>query len=233
MVRCPVCTRECADKSRFCASCAAPLDATSAETVVLGSGAASVPRPSAASSVDEGRFLPGTVLAGRYRIAGLLGRGGMGEVYRATGLTLGQAVALKFLPEATASDDRALARFYNEVRIARQVTHPNVCRVYDVGVAEGLHYISMEFVDGEDLGSLLNFSDRKSTRLNSSHANIYTLSLHDALPISPQRMPRLRRRRGRRAALHFHGVRGWRGSGIAAELFRLVRSEEDTSELQS
>jgi len=67
-------------------------------------------------------------------------------------------VALKFLPEATASDDRALARFYNEVRIARQVTHPNVCRVYDVGVAEGLHYISMEFVDGEDLGSLLNFS---------------------------------------------------------------------------
>jgi serine/threonine protein kinase len=121
----------------------------------LGSGAASVPRLSATSSVDEGRFLPGTVVAGRYRIAGLLGRGGMGEVYRATDLTLGQAVALKFLPETTASDDRALARFYNEVRIARQVTHPNVCRVYDVGVAEGQHYISMEFVDGEDLGSLL------------------------------------------------------------------------------
>ena len=95
------------------------------------------------------------VLAGRYRIAGLLGRGGMGEVYRATDLALGQAVALKFLPETTATDDRALARFYNEVRVARQVTHPNVCRVYDVGVAEGLHYISMEFVDGEDLGSLL------------------------------------------------------------------------------
>ena len=110
---------------------------------------------STTSSVDEGRFLPGTVVAGRYRIAGLLGRGGMGEVYRATDLTLGQAVALKFLPETTASDDRALARFYNEVRIARQVTHPNVCRVYDVGVTEGLHYISMEYVDGEDLGSLL------------------------------------------------------------------------------
>ncbi|HSV12707.1 MAG TPA: serine/threonine-protein kinase, partial [Tepidisphaeraceae bacterium] len=87
--------------------------------------------------------------------AGLLGRGGMGEVYRATDLALGQAVALKFLPETTASDERALARFYNEVRVARQVTHPNVCRVYDVGVAEGLHYISMEFVDGEDLGQLL------------------------------------------------------------------------------
>ena len=79
----------------------------------------------------------------------------MGEVYRATDLTLGQAVALKFLPESLARDERALARFYNEVRIARQVTHPNVCRVYDIGHVEGQHYISMEFVDGEDLASLL------------------------------------------------------------------------------
>jgi serine/threonine-protein kinase len=95
------------------------------------------------------------MLAGRYRIAGLLGRGGMGEVYRATDLRLGQVVALKFLPEATARDERMLARFYNEVRIARQVAHPNVCRVYDIGQVDGLHYISMEYVDGEDLGSLL------------------------------------------------------------------------------
>ena len=162
MVRCSACAQQCPPNSRFCPSCSAPLDATSAETVVLAAGtgapattAPGVPRLSSTSAVDEGRFLPGTVVAGRYRIAGLLGRGGMGEVYRATDLTLGQAVALKFLPETTASDERALARFYNEVRIARQDTHPNVCRVYDVGVAEGLHYISMEFVDGEDLGSLL------------------------------------------------------------------------------
>ena len=74
----------------------------------------------------------------------------MGEVYRATDLTLGQPVALKILPEALSRDDKALARFFNEVRVARQVTHPNVCRVYDIGFAEGLHYISMEFVDGED-----------------------------------------------------------------------------------
>ncbi len=107
------------------------------------------------TAVDEGRFLPGVVLAGRYRIAGLLGKGGMGEVYRATDLVLGQAVALKFLPEAASSDDRALARFYNEVKTARQVTHPNVCRVYDIGEVEGLHYISMEYVDGEDLSVLL------------------------------------------------------------------------------
>jgi serine/threonine-protein kinase len=156
MASCPACSHEVSPGARFCPHCAAPADATSAETVVLGGGGtAAAPRLSSASSVDEGRFVPGTVVGGRYRIAGLLGRGGMGEVYRATDLTLGQAVALKFLPETTANDERALVRFYNEVRIARQVTHANVCRVYDVGIAEGLHYISMEFVDGEDLGSLL------------------------------------------------------------------------------
>lgn len=65
----------------------------------------------------------------RYRIVALLGRGGMGGVYRATDLKLGHSVALKFLPESAARDERALARFHNEVRIARQVSHPNVCRV--------------------------------------------------------------------------------------------------------
>jgi serine/threonine-protein kinase len=130
------------------------LDASSAETALMAAGP-STQHLSSSGNVDEGRFLPGTVLAGRYRIAGLLGRGGMGEVYRATDLTLGQAVALKFLPEGLARDERALARFYNEVRVARQVTHPNVCRVYDIGQVEGQHYISMEYVDGEDLASLL------------------------------------------------------------------------------
>src|SRR5215471_1840726 len=149
MPACPACAHSAPQGSRYCPHCSRQLDASSVETTAMGAAV------STSSAVDEGRFLPGTVVGGRYRIAGLLGRGGMGEVYRATDLTLGQAVALKFLPETTASDDRALARFYNEVRIARQVTHPNVCRVYDVGIAEGLHYISMEFVDGEDLGSLL------------------------------------------------------------------------------
>ena len=149
MRQCPTCSHPIAEGARYCSHCAAPASASSAETVVIGATTASSP-PSSTTSVDEGRFLPGTVVGGRYRIAGLLGRGGMGEVYRASDLTLGQAVALKFLPETTAGDERVLARFYNEVRIARQVTHPNVCRVYDVGQTEGLHYISMEYVDGED-----------------------------------------------------------------------------------
>src|SRR6516225_6118281 len=104
-------------------------DATSTATVAI------VARAFSSSTAEEGRFVPGTLLAGRYRVIGLLGRGGMGEVYRATDLTLGQSVALKFLP---ASDERLLERFHNEVRIARQVSHPNVCRVYDIGEAEGM-----------------------------------------------------------------------------------------------
>jgi eukaryotic-like serine/threonine-protein kinase len=85
----------------------------------------------------------------------LLGQGGMGEVYRADDLRLEQPVALKFLPESLEMDPPRLARFHGEVRTARQVSHPNVCRVYDIGVADGRHFLSMEYVDGEDLASLL------------------------------------------------------------------------------
>ncbi len=101
------------------------------------------------------RFVPGTVLADRYRIVGLLGRGGMGEVYRADDLRLDQPVALKFLPHGMASDEERLARFYREVRLARQVSHPAVCRVYDVAEADGHLFLSMEMVDGENLASLM------------------------------------------------------------------------------
>src|ERR1700722_14083933 len=121
------------------------------------------PRPSSKSShpssssdlLNYGRFLPGSLLADRYRVVALLGRGGMGEVYRADDLTLGQPVALKFLPEEAAQDPALLDRFKAEVRIARKVSHPNVCRVYDVGEVDGQTYLSMEYVDGEDLASLL------------------------------------------------------------------------------
>ena len=105
--------------------------------------------------MSEGRFLPGRLIAGRYRIIALLGKGGMGEVYRADDLTLGQAVAMKFLPEEATSHEGMLERFKNEVRIARRVSHPNVCRVYDVGDVDGATFFTMEYVDGEDLASLL------------------------------------------------------------------------------
>ncbi|MCY2962344.1 MAG: protein kinase [Planctomycetota bacterium] len=107
------------------------------------------------SNAEHGRFLPGTLFANRYRIVSLLGRGGMGEVYRADDLTLDQPVALKFLPQATTVDAAAIQRIRHEARLARRVTHPNVCRVHDIGEWAGDHFLSMEIIEGEDLAVLL------------------------------------------------------------------------------
>ncbi len=125
-LRCPSCATDIPAASRFCAACGAPvaeLAASAAATVAIPARSPS----SSSGSIDEGRFPAGTLIAERYRVAGLLGRGGMGEVYRANDLKLGQPVALKFLPAETARNERMLARLHAEVRIARQVSHPNVC----------------------------------------------------------------------------------------------------------
>src|ERR1700683_2448057 len=169
MPTCTSCGTAITDSVRFCSACGTPVNNTD-ELATLdfasptpsrsarrsgSSSASSRPPSSAEFLLNEGRFLPGRLLAGRYRIIALLGKGGMGEVYRADDLTLGQAIALKFLPDEAARDEGLLERFRNEVRIARRVSHPNVCRVYDVGEVDGHTFFTMEYVDGEDLASLL------------------------------------------------------------------------------
>jgi Protein kinase domain len=113
-------------------------------------------------AIGGARFAPDVIVGERYRIVALLGRGGMGEVYRAEDLTLQQVVAIKFLPESLSRDAAALARFHSEVRIARQVSHANVCRVFDIGDAAGIPFLTMEYVDGEDLASLIRRIGRLS-----------------------------------------------------------------------
>ncbi len=165
MPSCSSCGTDVPATGRFCSACGAPSNSSDVATLDFGTATSPLPpRPASASSSrpsssadyqSEGRFLPGRLIAGRYRIIALLGKGGMGEVYRADDLTLGQPVALKFLPDEAARDQALLERFKNEVRIARRVSHPNVCRVYDVGDIEGHTFFTMEYVDGEDLASLL------------------------------------------------------------------------------
>jgi serine/threonine protein kinase len=130
-----------------CASCRAAMAPTDRFCRTCGT-------PARGPQNHEGRFRPGALFAGRFRIVGRLGRGGMGDVYRADDLELGQPVALKFLTTFR-SDARARARLRTEVRLSRQISHPNVCRVYDIGEAGGDLYLSMEYVDGEDLAALL------------------------------------------------------------------------------
>ena len=164
MTACPACSTPVSDTHRFCPACGVGLDIADSPTGTAPrrrSAAAESPSPSPGGSTPapgaraRERFAPGTVVGGRYRIVGLIGRGGMGEVYRADDLKLEQPVALKFLPRALEGDADRLERLYGEVRMARQVSHPSVCRVWDVGEAEGQHFLSMELVDGENLASLL------------------------------------------------------------------------------
>lgn len=118
-------------------------------------GAISQGRPGSGSGLGGARFAPGTMLAGRYRVVGMLGKGGMGEVYKAEDLLLDQVVALKFLPAEMSRHPELVQRLLGEVRVARQVSHPNVCRAYDVGEVDGLRFLSMELIEGDDLASLL------------------------------------------------------------------------------
>ena len=184
-MKCSSCARDLPDGAAFCPACATPVNFSSTPTVTRadspaarairagveetrsrepdaappaqrgGSGPRHTPPSHPSDFGYEARYVPGTTLLERYRIVSPLGKGGMGEVYRAEDLKLGQTVALKFLPKSLARNEEALARFTREVRMARQVSHPNVCRVFDIGEADGQTFLTMEFVDGEDMSSLM------------------------------------------------------------------------------
>src|SRR5438445_13866611 len=131
---------------------------------------------------------------GSVQIAWLLGRGGMGEAYRARDTKLKREVAIKILPEEFSRDPDRVARFQREAEVLASLNHPNIAAIYDLGEAENSRFLVLEFVEGETLAErigrgpipvedALNIArsicealeaaqDRKSTRLNSSHANI-------------------------------------------------------------
>lgn len=171
MPPCNHCGHEVPAAARYCPHCGATQSSVSqlpTEAAHTGPATPSLPigRLDSSSSGASG-FAPGQVLADRYRVIGLLGRGGMGEVYRADDLRLGQPVSLKFLPRKFGQNPALIELFHAEVRNARQVSHPNVCRVYDIGEIDGQHFLSMEYVDGEDLATLL----RRIGRLPAAKAN--------------------------------------------------------------
>lgn len=189
---CSRCGAQASPTGRFCSSCGEALDPDTGTTLGANevgyegetiAPATPLPRktprpptppprtpritPSASplsnsDPISGARFTPGQIIAERYRVVALAGRGGMGEVYRADDLKLGQVVALKFLPESLSQDPAALERFRAEVRTARQVSHPNVCRVFDIGEADGALFLTMEYVDGEDLASVVRRIGRLS-----------------------------------------------------------------------
>jgi hypothetical protein len=225
-MNCPACHKEISSDAGACPSCGFSFDDA---TRLLDYPASSLAGPGKAprrpsnsfDSIDDARFVPGTILAERYRIVGLLGKGGMGEVYRADDLKLGQPVALKFLSAELVSDSEALARLYREVRIARQVSHPNVCRVYDIGELDGHHFLSMEFIKGEELSSLL----RRIGRLPADKATEIARQICAGLAAAHNRGVLHRDLKPANVMIDEHGNARLTDFGIAA-LAEEIRGEE-------
>ena len=144
-LKCPKCQADNPDSARFCNSCATPL-IPSEELPISHTKTLETP-------AEELRR--GTTFAGRYEIIEELGKGGMGAVYRVEDKKIGQEVALKLIKPEIASDKKTITRFSNELKTARMISHRNVCRMFELMEAEGTHFITMEYVPGEDLKSLI------------------------------------------------------------------------------
>src|SRR5215472_1219430 len=162
-MECPVCATQNPETASQCGKCHTPLpDSDSLDTLndkgtledwTVVPKSASSARPSA---VVSGELAPGTLLAGRYEVLQLLGRGGMGAVYKARDKELDRFVALKLIRPEFARNPEVLRRFKQELILARQVTHKNVIRIFDLGQSDGVKFITMEFVEGRDIRTLLS-----------------------------------------------------------------------------
>jgi len=142
-VECPKCKTENTSDSEFCKKCATPLPSSK-----------DIPVTETMETPTE-ELTRGTVFADRYEIIEELGKGGMGKVYRVEDKKIKEEVALKLIKPEIASDKKTIARFSNELKMARKIAHRNVCKMYDLGEEKGTHYITMEYVPGEDLKSFI------------------------------------------------------------------------------
>jgi len=151
-VKCPECSTENTQDSQFCKNCAAPLPSSEEKEL------------SRTRTLDPSieKLTTGSIFAKRYQIIEELGQGGMGKVYRALDKELNEEVALKLIRSEIATDDRTLARFRNELKNARKISHKNVGRMHELMEYEGAYYISMEYIPGQDLKSLLRQTGKQT-----------------------------------------------------------------------
>jgi len=156
-VECPKCKTENTSDSEFCKKCATPLPSSKeiAVTETLETPTEELTR--------------GATFASRYEIIEELGKGGMGKVYRVEDKKIKGEIALKLIKPEIASDKKIIERFNNELKMARMISHRNVCRMFDLGEEKGAHYITMEYVRGEDLKSMIRMSGQVCEGLAEAH----------------------------------------------------------------
>ncbi len=140
-MKCAKCNFRNTAGTRFCAQCGTGLDLSDTPTENIRSAIREIER--------------GTYLFGRYEVIEEIGSGGMGTVYRVFDKTINEMVALKIIRPEIATDKTVIDRFGQELKTARKISHRHVCRMFDIGEEAGVHYITMEYITGEDLRSLI------------------------------------------------------------------------------
>jgi tetratricopeptide (TPR) repeat protein len=157
---CPTCQTENSETANFCSNCAASLRRTGGDA---GAGPESFPLAATRTyETPTWNLHTGSIFGERYQIIEQLGRGGMGRVYRALDTKTREEVAIKLIRPDIAEDKRTLERFVNEIKLAHKISHRNIGKMYHLGEDRGLHYITLEYVSGEDLKSFI----RRSRRLD-------------------------------------------------------------------
>jgi len=164
---CPSCGKENPGRARVCGGCGAMLDPATDSRPADSPDSRPVPTrvpPDSHRADPLLAYRPGRPFGQRYMIMERLGQGGMGVVYKAYDQELEHAVALKMIRADRLGEPEIRVRFRRELALAQRVTHPNVCRVHDLGEAEGIPYLSMEFVEGHTLAELIREVGRLSPR---------------------------------------------------------------------
>jgi serine/threonine protein kinase len=165
-MKCPKCLWDNPSESQFCSKCGTQLGLS--EDVSL---------PTKTIETPKEELTTGSTFARRYQIIEELGRGGMGRVYKAVDTEVNEKIALKLIKPEIAADKKTIERFRNELKFARKIRHKNVCQMYDLSKEEGSYYITMEFVPGDDLKSLI----RRMGRLSPGQAITITKQVCDGL----------------------------------------------------
>ena len=152
-MKCPKCQSDNPDASRFCAECGTQID-HSEEIEVSYTKTLETPKQ---------ELTTGSTFAGRYQIIEKLGEGGMGRVYKALDTEINEKIALKLIRPEIASDKHTIERFSSELKIARKVRHKNVCQMFDLNKEKGTYFITMEYISGEDLKSMIRMTGSLSS----------------------------------------------------------------------